>query len=212
MTNSSKFQRKWAVMTGGILAVVGIVWGIWSRWLPPQLGVDAQVFNTVDALFTAITSRDTNQLADCERRLKAYHEEGRISDAVAGSLDAIIQQTRKGQWEPAARRLYDFIRGQRGQVRTAVEKPSARLRGFGLSGSGLGAITLAVKTRGSGRTKRGDCMACSYREEYVCPQSDAGPEASRLSDPALVLTVLGEPRRLAPYYCCVASEGPGCCA
>ena len=121
-TNSSQVQRKWAVVTGGILAVIGIAWVIWSRSPPPQLGIDGQVFKTVDALFTAITSRDSSRLEDCERRLKAYHEEGRISDAAAGSLDAIIQQARNGHWEPAARRLYDFMRGQRGQTRTTVEK------------------------------------------------------------------------------------------
>ena len=107
------------------MALIGIAWVIWSRRPPPQLEVDGQVFNTVDALFTAIRSRDSSALEGCERRLKAYHEQGRTSDAVASSLGAIIEQTREGQWEPAARRLYDFMRGQRGQVRTAVEKPSA---------------------------------------------------------------------------------------
>jgi len=61
-------------------------------------------------------------MEDCDRRLKTYREEGRISAAAAGSLDDIIQQARGGQWEPAAKRLYDFMRGQRGQVRTAVER------------------------------------------------------------------------------------------
>jgi hypothetical protein len=37
-----------------------------------------------------------------------------MSDAVAAQLDAIIQQAHAGDWEPAARTLYDFILGQRG--------------------------------------------------------------------------------------------------
>jgi len=120
VTNKPEVHRKRAVITGGILAVIGIAWVTWSRLPPPQLTVDGQVFNTVDALFTAVRSRDSSGLEGCERRLKAYHEEGRISDAVASTLDAIIQQARKGEWEPAARRLYDFMRGQRGQAATVV--------------------------------------------------------------------------------------------
>ena len=143
MTNSSKIWHRWVIMTAGVLAVIGIAWGIWSRWLPPQLEVDGQVFNTVDALFTAIRSRDSSGLGECERKLKAYHEEGRLSDTAAGSLDVIIQQAREGQWEPAARRLYDFMRGQRGRVRTAVEKTSARRRGWAVNRGGLEAATLS---------------------------------------------------------------------
>jgi hypothetical protein len=84
------------------------------------LDVDERVFKTVDALFTAIRSRDLSRMEDSDRRLKTYREEGRISDAAAGYLDDIIQQARGGQWEPAAKRLYAFMRGQRGQVRTAA--------------------------------------------------------------------------------------------
>ncbi|MBI3860594.1 MAG: hypothetical protein HY290_01720 [Planctomycetia bacterium] len=114
MANSPEIQRKRLVTAGGILALIGIGWVIWSRLPPPQLDVDEQVFKTVDALFTAITARDSSRLQECQQRLDTYYEEGRMSDAVANSLDAIIEQAHAGNWEPAARRLYDFMLGQRG--------------------------------------------------------------------------------------------------
>lgn len=115
MANSPENLRKLAVGAGGLVALLGLSWVIWSSLPPPQLPVDEQVFNTVDALFTALTARDTKRLAECEQRLKTYHEEKKTSDAVAARLDAIIALARDGQWEPAARTLYDFMLGQRGE-------------------------------------------------------------------------------------------------
>lgn len=116
MGSDPEVRRKLIVGIGGFLAVAGVAWLVWSRIPPPQLKADEQVFTTVDALFTALTSRDSKRLEDCERRLKAYHEEGRTSDAVAAKLDGIIQEARGGKWEPAAKRLYEFMLGQRGEA------------------------------------------------------------------------------------------------
>ena len=108
-------RRKQAFAAGGVLALIGIAWVVWSNLPPPQLKLtDKQVFNTVDALFTALTSRDLARLTDCEQRLKTYHSEGRTSNAVASTLDAIVKQARAGEWEPAAKKLYEFMIGQRG--------------------------------------------------------------------------------------------------
>lgn len=109
--------RKWLVSGGGVAALVILVWMVWMVWVrlpPPQMKTDEQVFNTVDALFTALTSRDKSRLEDCERRLNEYHAEGKTSDAVAARLDAIIKQAHDGKWEPAAKKLYHFIIQQRG--------------------------------------------------------------------------------------------------
>lgn len=106
--------RKLVLVGAGAAALIAAALLVWSRLPPPQLKEDERVFNTVDALFTALTARDRSRLDECERRLKTYHQEGRTSDAVAASLDSIIRQAHDGKWEPAARRLYDFILGQRG--------------------------------------------------------------------------------------------------
>jgi len=115
MVSDIDIRRKLAIWAGGILALIGIAWMIWARLPPPQLIADEQVFNTVDALFTAVTARDLTRLEDCERRLQEYHEDGMISDAAAAALDAIIDQARDGKWEPAAKALYSFMLGQRGE-------------------------------------------------------------------------------------------------
>jgi hypothetical protein len=97
-----------------LLALALAGWWIWNRLPPPQIGEDEDVFKTVDALFTAVTSRDEDRLADCEERLHASREEGRLADSPAHYLDGVIDQARAGQWDRAARQLYAFMYGQRG--------------------------------------------------------------------------------------------------
>src|SRR5262245_9613338 len=90
--------------------VVAVVWGLRS---PPQMGTDHDVFNTVDALFTAVTARDEKRLSECEERLRSYREAGKLPADAADELDAIIRKARSGSWQGAAERLYDFMRAQR---------------------------------------------------------------------------------------------------
>lgn len=106
--------RRWLVGGAGTVALIVLVWMIWVRLPPPQMKTDEQVFQTVDALFTALTSRDKSRLKDCEQRLKGYHAEGKTTDAVAARLNAVIKQAHEEKWEPAAKTLYDFIIRQRG--------------------------------------------------------------------------------------------------
>jgi len=58
------------VVAAGCAAVL-----LWALWPPPQIGSDPEVFSTVDALFTAITSKNEHRLADCEQRLGRYRED-----------------------------------------------------------------------------------------------------------------------------------------
>jgi len=106
--------RRWllTLLLGGGLAVG---WFVWNRtWLAtPQLANDEQIFKEVDALFTALTTRNRKLLADCEQRLQAGQGAGQVSPAAARVLADTIQQAQAGEWEPAARRLYDFMLDQR---------------------------------------------------------------------------------------------------
>jgi hypothetical protein len=97
-----------AVIIAGLVAV--LVWGLRS---PSQIGTDHEVFNTVDALFTAVTARDEKRLGECEERLRGYREAGKLPADAADELDAIIGKARSGSWQAAAERLYDFMKGQR---------------------------------------------------------------------------------------------------
>jgi hypothetical protein len=113
-------NRRPLTIAAGIAALAVAGWMIWNNLPPAQLDLgDEQVFNTVDALFTALTSRDEKRLSDCERRIRAFNDDGKISESVDASLTAIIQQAEDGQWEPASKKLYDFMLGQRG-IKTAL--------------------------------------------------------------------------------------------
>jgi hypothetical protein len=86
---------------------------------PPQLPPDAEVFKTVDALFTAVTAQSDTHLTACEQRLAAYKERGLLPPAAAKRLERVIATARAGEWREAAERLYDFMQGQRRQAAAA---------------------------------------------------------------------------------------------
>jgi hypothetical protein len=102
------------VLFGTVAAVAGSCFW-WTR--PPQMGADAEVFRTVDALYTAVTARDEKLLQQCERRLGRLREAGKLPREAADYLDAIIATARQGRWQPAAERLYDFMIAQRRAAR-----------------------------------------------------------------------------------------------
>lgn len=98
------------------IAFVGlalIIAGAYAFWPTPQMGADKDVMSAVDALFTAVTARDERLLSQCEQRLAALKAQEKIPTAAAGRLDGIIEQSREGGWDSAARRLYSFIQAQR---------------------------------------------------------------------------------------------------
>jgi hypothetical protein len=111
--NDAGARRRLVLIVCGLAAAVAVVFLVQTFKAPPQIGTDEEVFATVDALFTALTSRDDNRLDDCEDRLLALREANQLPETAADHLDAVIEQARSGQWEPAAERLYDFMYRQR---------------------------------------------------------------------------------------------------
>jgi hypothetical protein len=103
-------------ITVGVLAlllavVAGRIWlGMRAQ---PQLPADDEVFTAVDGLFTAVTARDASRLAACQRRLAAIHHAGKLPGAAWKRLQGVIAMSERGEWEPAAQRLYHFMQGQR---------------------------------------------------------------------------------------------------
>jgi hypothetical protein len=77
-----------------------------------QLASSPEVFQTVDALFTAVTAHDATRLADCQRRLADFKNRGSLPAAAAKRLDRIISLAESGDWPTAAHRLYDFMQAQ----------------------------------------------------------------------------------------------------
>jgi hypothetical protein len=116
VSSADDSTRKRAVLVAaagvGLAFVAWLLIG-WSR--PPQMGADEKVTRAVDALFTAITARDEKLLAECEQRLLALKEAGKLPKGASTYLEKITRKARAGAWESAARSLYDFIRAQRRQ-------------------------------------------------------------------------------------------------
>src|SRR5438067_40282 len=78
----------------------------------PQLPASPEVFQTVDALFTAVTAHDSQRLADCQQRLASYKDRGSLPAAAARRLERVISLAQSGDWTTAAHRLYDFMQAQ----------------------------------------------------------------------------------------------------
>jgi hypothetical protein len=88
------------------------------------MGPDEDVFKAVDALFTAVTSRDEKRLGDCEQRLGSLKETGQLPPEAGAYLDGVIRSARADRWESAAQTLYTFMRAQRREE--ADDRPAGK--------------------------------------------------------------------------------------
>ena len=80
---------------------------------PPQMGVDGEAFETVDALFTAVSLREPPLVDRCAKTLETLHDEGKLPTAAFEALGAIIDDTEAGDWEASQADLRSFMLAQR---------------------------------------------------------------------------------------------------
>ena len=106
-------RRRLLPIALGLLAAAGLAWLLFHLARPPQLGADAEAFTSVDALFTAVTARDEKLLGQCEGRLLALKDAGKLPESAWSYLDGVLRSARAGRWQPAAESLYDFMLAQR---------------------------------------------------------------------------------------------------
>jgi len=104
-------RRAWLLSAAIVLFGGYMAWSKWDR--TPQIGTDERVFKTVDALFTAMTTRDPKRLEQCAKSLAEHRRAKRLPDASAELLDSIVAEARKQKWESAAQRLYATMMSQR---------------------------------------------------------------------------------------------------
>ncbi len=109
MTSRTKLTL--AVLSMLLLAVAARLW--YGSLSQPQLASSDEVFQTVDALFTAVTAHDLQRLADCQQRLAKHKDRGSLPPAAAQRLDRIISLAQSGDWTAAAHRLYAFMQAQK---------------------------------------------------------------------------------------------------
>ena len=100
-------------IVGSIVLLLGLGWWFFCPSSPPQLGGDDEVFDAVDALFTAVRSRDDRLLDGCQERLEGYERDGKLPAEAARYLDEVLATARAGKRRPAAEKLYEFMKGQR---------------------------------------------------------------------------------------------------
>jgi hypothetical protein len=108
---SHRTKISWTIFALLACVIAGRAWLGWRS--QPQLPANQEVFKTVDGLFTAVTAHDEKRLALCEQRLVAYQQRGALPPAAFKRLQGVIATARQGEWETAARRLYDFMHNQR---------------------------------------------------------------------------------------------------
>ena len=80
---------------------------------PPQMGLDREVFTTVDALYTAVGIKDLKQVERCDKTFRELHGAGKLPESAFRSLESIISRARDGSWESAASDLRWFMKGQK---------------------------------------------------------------------------------------------------
>ena len=109
----------------GFLALIAVCWYFFFS-SPPQMGIDSDVFRTVDALYTAVRAKDEPRVGQCATTLSTHREAGKLPANAADYLDDIVARSRSGDWDSATRRLYDFMLAQR---RDGEAKPKSGPRG-----------------------------------------------------------------------------------
>jgi len=80
---------------------------------PAQIGPDPEVFKAVDALYTAISLRETKLVDSCLEKLKEHRAAGKLPEGAFSALEAMIEEGKGGAWEDAQTRLSRFMEGQR---------------------------------------------------------------------------------------------------
>lgn len=79
----------------------------------PQVMADEEVFTSLDALWTAVTSRKMDRLQEVTNRLIDLREAGKLSSSGWRAVEPILQCAFEEKWETAAKRLKQFIQAQR---------------------------------------------------------------------------------------------------
>lgn len=97
--------------TAAILLLGGWAWHYYST--PPPLQASPQAAKTLDAMFTALTSRDQKNLSACIERIEQYSQQGMLATRAAAELRSCNDLATAGSWEQAAERLYWVIYEQR---------------------------------------------------------------------------------------------------
>lgn len=110
---STMGRRQW-ILLGLVIGTFTIGGWWWRLGTAPQLGDDAAVMKTADALFTALTSRDEARLNGCAEQVHQLTSSGQLTKPASAKLMQIIALGRRGEWRAAAEQHYALLTAQRG--------------------------------------------------------------------------------------------------
>ena len=125
------------------------------------MGADAEVFRTVDALYTAVTARDEKLLAQCEARLSSLKQASKLPESASSYLDGVIataleiaeeqQQLRaRGEERIEGNRVYERLMA--GASATPKAAPAPKAKPTLKSASGRDVAQIVADTRAKGLT------------------------------------------------------------
>lgn len=67
---------------------------------------------SLDALYTAVTSRKPELVDQCAKQVSRLKESGDLSGSAADTLEGVIQRAKAGEWQQSAENLDKYIRLQ----------------------------------------------------------------------------------------------------
>ena len=67
---------------------------------------------SLDALYTAVTSRKPELVDQCAKQVNRLEESGDLSGSAADTLEGVIQRAKAGDWQQSAEVLDRYIRLQ----------------------------------------------------------------------------------------------------
>lgn len=84
---------------------------------PPQVFHEEQTYKTIDALWTALSTKRSDLLEATAADLNRLNAEGKLSPEGLAALSPILEKARRSEWQPAMVDLKAFIQGQRREQR-----------------------------------------------------------------------------------------------
>lgn len=77
----------------------------------PSISIESpDAVRSIDALYTAVTSRRLDLVDETEIRIHSHHASGKLSADAHQHLKDIIATARRGEWQTAAEALDQLIR------------------------------------------------------------------------------------------------------
>ncbi|MEO8270756.1 MAG: hypothetical protein ABI557_13615 [Aureliella sp.] len=95
------------------IALVVVLFVGYQAWryysVPPKLQASEEATKNLDAMFTALTARDSTRLAACMERIEEHVAAGKLSRKATADLRYCAELARNGSWEQAAKHLYWMV-------------------------------------------------------------------------------------------------------